>query len=149
MTKKELKRLSRSDLLELLLEQTRRCEALEAELEQARAALNERTLRMQNAGDLAHAVLEVNGVMEAAQAAARQYLDSAAALEADARARSQRMQQLQAETEAACERLRAETRSACEVQRAQAEAEAKRICENLIRNAMIRAQNMTRRPGEG
>ena len=104
---------------------------------------------MQNAGDLAHAVLEVNGVMEAAQAAARQYLDSAAALEADARARSQRMQQLQAETEAACERLRAETRSACEVQRAQAEAEAKRICENLIRNAMIRAQNMTRRPGEG
>ena len=95
MTKKELKRLSRSDLLELLLEQTRRCEALEAELEQARAALNERTLRMQNAGDLAHAVLEVNGVMEAAQAAARQYLDSAAALEADARARSQRMQQLQ------------------------------------------------------
>lgn len=149
MTDKELRRLSRRDLLELLLEQTRRSEALAAELEQTRAALADRTLRVQNAGDLAHAVLEVNGVMEAAQAAARQYLESAAALEEEARAHSRRMQQLQAETEAACEQLRAKTRAECEVQRAEAEAEAKRICENLIRNAMLRAQSMTHRPPEG
>ena len=45
------------------------------------------------------------------------------------------------------EQLRAKTRAECEVQRA--EAEAKRICENLIRNAMLRAQSMTHRPPEG
>ena len=74
MTEKELKRLSRAELLELLLIQTRETEQLRRKLEKAEAALADRQLRLSNAGDLAQAVLSINGVMEAAQAAAQQYL---------------------------------------------------------------------------
>ncbi len=74
MTDKELKRLSRAELLEMLLEQTRKVEALEAELEQKNKELENKRLIMEKAGSLAEAALELNGVFEAAQKAADQYL---------------------------------------------------------------------------
>lgn len=91
MTDKELKRLSRAELLELLLEQTKKVERLQKKLEEAEAALEDRRLRINNAGNLAQAVLEINGVMEAAQAAAAQYLENMAAMEAETKARCERM----------------------------------------------------------
>jgi len=87
MTEKELKRLSRAELLELLLIQTRETEQLRRKLEKAEAALADRQLRLSNAGDLAQAVLSINGVMEAAQAAAQQYLDNIIQMEQEARIR--------------------------------------------------------------
>lgn len=81
MTDKELKRLSRAELLELLLVQTKEVERLRKELKQTRLQLEDRRLRIENAGNLAQAVLEINGVMEAAQAAAEQYLENIAAME--------------------------------------------------------------------
>ena len=89
MTQKELKRLSRGELLELLLIQTKENERLLQKLSEAEALLYQRNLKMEKAGDLAHAVLEVNGVMAAAQAAAQQYLDNIAAMEQDTKARCQ------------------------------------------------------------
>lgn len=91
MTDKELKRLSRSELLELLLVQTRERERLEKELEEARKMLEDRQLRIDKAGDLAHAALEINGVMEAAQAAARQYLENIERMERQTRQRCDEM----------------------------------------------------------
>lgn len=76
MTEKELKRLSRAELLELLLLQTRETERLQGKLKQMEEAAARRKLKVQEAGDLAHAVLAVNGVMESAQRAANQYLDN-------------------------------------------------------------------------
>ena len=76
MTEKELKHLSRAELLELLLLQTKETERLMKKLEKADRMLSDRYLQVEKAGDLAHAVLEVNGIMEAAQAAAQQYLDN-------------------------------------------------------------------------
>lgn len=81
MTEKELKRLRRSELLELLLIQTRETERLQKKLEQAERELADRNLRIEKAGNIAQAALEINGVMEAAQAAAQQYLDSIARME--------------------------------------------------------------------
>ena len=66
MNEKELRRLSRAELLELLLEQTKEAERLRAKLIKAEEMLSDRELRMDNAGDIAHAALEINGVMEAA-----------------------------------------------------------------------------------
>jgi len=83
MKQKELKRLSRSELLELLLAQTKETEQLQKQLEEAREALNCRQLKMWEAGDLAHAVLAVNNVMESAQQAADQYIESIAAMKAE------------------------------------------------------------------
>lgn len=91
MKNKELKRLGRAELLELLLAQTRETERLQAELEEARRALEDRNLRLSKAGDLAQAVVEINGVMAAAQAAAGQYLENIARMEAETRERCERI----------------------------------------------------------
>ena len=91
MTQKELKRLSRSELLELLLMQTKETERLMKKLEEAESLLLQRELKLEKAGDLAHAVLEINGVMEAAQAAANQYLENMAAMERQTRIQCQQM----------------------------------------------------------
>ena len=63
MTEKELKRLSRSELLELLLAQTKEAERLEKKLEKAERMLSDRRLQLEKAGDIAHAALEINGVI--------------------------------------------------------------------------------------
>ena len=60
--------------------QTRETEMLREKLEKANAALTDRYLQIAEAGDLAQAVLAVNGVMNTAQAAAQQYLDNIAAM---------------------------------------------------------------------
>ena len=85
MTDKELKRLSRTELLELLIEQTKESERLQAELDITRQALEDRRLRVNEIGNLAQAAMEINGVLEAAQAAAQQYLDNIAAMEEETR----------------------------------------------------------------
>ena len=74
-------RLSRAGLLELLILQTKERERLEQKLEEAEQCLADRELRLEKAGDIAQAALQINGVMEAAQAAARQYLENVERLE--------------------------------------------------------------------
>jgi len=91
MTEKELKKLSRAELLELLLSQTREVENLRKKLSAAEDAMNDRNLRILEAGDLAHAVLQVNGVMQAAQAAAQQYLDNIKIMEEETRVKCQQL----------------------------------------------------------
>ena len=91
MADKDLKRLSRTELLELLLQQTRERERLEQELEEVRRQLADRQIRLDKAGDIAHAALEINGVMEAAQSAARQYLENMERLERQTRQRCEQM----------------------------------------------------------
>ena len=91
MTEKELKRLSRAELLELLLLQTRETERALARVQQMEEALSRRQLKIQEAGDLAHAVLAVNGVMETAQRAAKQYLENIEQMQSDAKTRCAEM----------------------------------------------------------
>jgi len=73
---KKLKRMSRAELLELLIEQMEENERLKAQLDEAQTRLNERDIIMQRAGSIAKAALELNRVFEAADAAARQYVES-------------------------------------------------------------------------
>ena len=81
MTDKELKRLSRAELLELLLEQVEENEALRAEIADLKGQLEDRVIKIEKAGSIAEAALRLNGVFEAAEAAAKQYLDSLKELE--------------------------------------------------------------------
>ncbi len=76
MTDRELKRLSRTDLLELLLEERRENERLRYKLEEAYDELDDRAILLERAGSIAEAALQLNGVFEAAQAAAQQYLEN-------------------------------------------------------------------------
>ena len=74
MTDKELRRLSRAELIDLLFELQTQNEALAAQNQNLAAQLKNRQLEMSEAGSIAEAALRVNGVFEAAQAAADQYL---------------------------------------------------------------------------
>lgn len=76
MTDKELKRLSRAELLELLLAQVEKNEELERRLKKAQSALEDRRINIEQAGTMAEAALRLNGIFEAADQAARQYLEN-------------------------------------------------------------------------
>lgn len=82
---------SRAELLELLLAQTKESEQLARELEKAQEMLTDRQLQVKKAGDIAQAALAINGVMEAAQAAAQQYLDNIIRMEQETRLRCEKM----------------------------------------------------------
>lgn len=91
MNNLDLKKLSRAELLELLLVQTRENEKLRELLNKAQDKLNERRIRMDEVGDLANAVLVVNGVIEAAQLSASQYLENIRIMERETKAECEKI----------------------------------------------------------
>ena len=76
MTEKELRRLSRRELLEMLITRTMENERLTEELQQAQKELSDRKFIQEHAGSMAEAALQLNGVFEAADRAAKQYLEN-------------------------------------------------------------------------
>lgn len=93
MTDKELQKLNRKDLLQMLLTQSKELRALQEKYAAAEAALQDRTIKLEQAGSIAEAALQLNDVFAAAQAACQQYTDSVAA-------RSQQLDTLLAQKEA-------------------------------------------------
>lgn len=83
MTDKEMRRLRRSELLELLLEQMQENDRLKEELKQKDEELRNRQIIISESGSIAEAALALNGVFEAAQAAAQQYLENVQRLNTD------------------------------------------------------------------
>lgn len=76
MTDKELRRLHRSELLEMLISLTEENRRLNDLLEQTRSQLRDRQITIENAGSLAEAALSLSGIFQTADAAAQQYLES-------------------------------------------------------------------------
>ena len=93
LTEKELRKLNRYQLLEMLIIQTERANELEKKLEEAQAKLDSREVQMTVMGSIAEASLQLSGVFEAAQNAADTFLEKAkeraATLEADAQHRAE------------------------------------------------------------
>lgn len=113
MTDKELRRLRRDDLLQILIRQQRQIDELTEKLKQAEAELEKREIAMKDAGSVAEAALRLNGVFEAAQAAADQY-------GAEMRSRADELEQ---------------------AARKQSE-DAKRLADELVRNARSEAERI-------
>ena len=76
MTDKELRGLSRRELLELLIAREKENQQLRQELDDARAELNKRQIDVAKAGTMAEAALLLNGIFDAADRAALQYLEN-------------------------------------------------------------------------
>lgn len=76
MGKLELKKLRRVELLELLLEERQENEELRRQVEKLEEQLADRNIEVTTAGTLAEAALRLNGVFEAADKAAVQYLEN-------------------------------------------------------------------------
>jgi hypothetical protein len=82
-TDKELQKLKRGDLLEVLLEQSKekdslqiRLEEKERYIEELNKKLEDRRINLEKAGTIAEASFKLNGVFEAAEKAAEQYLEN-------------------------------------------------------------------------
>lgn len=76
MNDKELKKLNRKELLEILVSQANLIESLEKELEEVKKELNNRSIVLREAGSIAEASLKLSGIFEKAQEVADQYLNS-------------------------------------------------------------------------
>ena len=120
MTEKELRALSKLELLEMLRRQELEIEQLTVEKDESVKQLGERRVTIEEAGSLADASLVLSGVMKAAQDAADVYLDNIKNLEAKKEAMVDKLEQ---ETTEKIAYIYAEA----EHRRAQAEEETKKI----------------------
>lgn len=154
MTNEELKKLSRKDLLELLVAQGREQEKLQAELEQAKKDLREQELHIEQAGSIAEAALQVNGVFEAAQAAAQQYLynikQRTAQTEEDCALREEESRRKAEEAQRAIDQRLEEARQKADTMEAEAsekcramEAEVTARCQAMEAETQQRCQELT------
>ena len=133
MTDKEFKRLSRSQLIDIIYQFQIKVEELTKENQKLSEALEDKRFRIAQAGNIAEAALEVNKVMESAQSAARQYLDEIQAMYSEADEQCQNIREKanaeasalmdQAQTEADRILRQAQTEAASILRQAQTEAE--------------------------
>lgn len=76
MEEKDLRKMRRSELIEIIYVLKTREEELEQEVVKLQTQLKNRRIQLSKAGSIAEAALALNGVFEAAQAAANDYLKS-------------------------------------------------------------------------
>ena len=75
MTDKEFKRLSRAQLIEIIYQLQVQVDELTKQKQDLEKALTDKRFRIDNAGDIAKAALEINDCFRGAQNAAEQYLN--------------------------------------------------------------------------
>ena len=124
MADEELKKLKRNELLERLVQLTRENEELKAELVELRAKLADRTLDLLDTGSIAEASLKLNGVFEAAQAAANQYLDN---IERLYKGRGELVREAQSKAQALVAQAKLDAQDQLSEVKVQAEAEANQV----------------------
>lgn len=76
MTEKELHKLKRAELLEILLIQSKQIAVLKKRLKETEEKLQSREIMIEQAGSIAEASLRLNHIFEDAQKAADQYLEN-------------------------------------------------------------------------
>lgn len=76
MEQKELRKLRRVDLLELLVTQAKENEQLRQQVQKLQAELDSRKILVEKAGSIADASIALNKLFETAQATADQYLEN-------------------------------------------------------------------------
>lgn len=131
MTDKDVQKLRRAELLEMLIEQSKEVEKLRTELDEANRKLEDRRIAIENAGSIAEASCMMSGIFEAAQAAAQQYLEN--------------IQYLNDNQERICEEKLAKTKAECE----ELEMKTQKKCEALEKAADEKCREMLREAKEG
>ena len=77
MRDRELKRLSRSELLEILLDQAQEIEQLKKETEEQKKQIENHEIQIKESGTIAEASLRLTNIFDEAQKAADLYLENA------------------------------------------------------------------------
>lgn len=128
MTDKELRRLSRAELADLLLAQMEENRKLKLHLEQLQAQLDSRQIKISRAGSLTEAARQISGIFEAAQEDAAQYLDN---IERCSEEGESVRRQIEAEARKKAELVCAEADSYSERTRAQADQYQAQVTEKV------------------
>lgn len=100
MTDKEFKRLSRAQLIDIIYKLQLELDKVNEEKQELESKLADKRLRLQSAGNIAEAALEMNDFFRSAQNAAEQYLNEIKAIREETEAERQKIL-AQAEAEAA------------------------------------------------
>lgn len=140
MTEQELKKLSRSDLLQLVLDQDKAMDLLRERIASMERAQREKSYNVKRFGSIAESALQVSGIFEAAQRAADQYLQEAEAAQASALRQKAEAEKLLSDTKELCQRLETQTREKCDEMTTQAEAAAKEYWLTLERDVLHRLE---------
>lgn len=139
MTEKDLKKLSRSDLLEMLIDQSAELQSVQQRLAKAETALQNRSIAIDQSGSIAEAALRLNGVFEAAEAACQQYTDNIRLLSERQTAVCQQREkeslrkiaEYEAEAQQRCTRLESDTKVRCAEMLTKAKAESQQYWEDV------------------
>ena len=138
---KELQKLKRTELLELLLEQSRSNDSLKLQLEENTLVIDDlkrqlanRMIDIQNAGTTAEASFKLNGVFEAADNAAQQYLEN---LQELYRKEHELYSVKEAEVENRCSALLQATHERCEFMK----EDTRKRCEALMESTMQKCED--------
>ena len=127
MTDKELRKLSRADLIAMMLEMAKENQRLQQELDVAQNSLNSRKIAIENAGSLADAAMQLNGVFEAAEDACSQY--------------TRNLQERSRNIQEYCDQIEQQTRERCNKMLEQAKREADAYWEYVREKARELYQN--------
>ena len=158
----ELRRMHRAELIEIIYALKQSEDQLKAQNAALTAQLQDRQLRLEKAGSIAQAALELNNVFAVAQAAADDYLHSVQASLADADAAANTLSQARSEAkrileqaQADADSLKAQTQQECdaltaaaEQKRTQTEADCKAMVEQAEQEVQQRWQAFDRKANE-
>lgn len=100
MTDRQLRKLSRLNLLKLMLEQKKENEMLREQLQEQRLLLERRQIDIDQSGTLAEAALKLSGIFDAAETACQHYMEN--------------IRNLSGRQEEICRKMEQETREKCD-----------------------------------
>lgn len=133
MTDKELKKLNREELLRIMLEQSKEIQRLQDKLEETQRELDDKTLKIDQAGSLAEASLQLSGVFEAAERACQQYTENIRLL---SQRQSQVCSRQEQESREMAQKILVEARQ----QAAELEKNTKVQCQQMLEEARAQSQ---------
>ena len=162
MADRELRQMHRAELIEIIYALKQGEDQLKAQNAALTAQLQDRQLRLEKAGSIAQAALELNNVFAAAQAAADDYLHSVQASLADTDAAANTLSQARSEARRILEQaqsdadiLKVQTQQECdaltaaaEQKRTQTEADCKAMVEQAEQEVQQRWQAFDRKAND-
>ena len=152
MADRELRRMHRAELIEIIYALKQSEDQLKAQNAALTAQLQDRQLRLESAGSIAQAALELNNVFAAAQSAADDYLHSVQASLADTNATAANtLSQARGEAKRILEQAQQECdamTAAAAQKRTQTEADCKAMVEQAEQEVQQRWQAFDRKANE-
>lgn len=141
MTEQEIRKLSRSELVQLVLDMEQTTDQQRQRIISMERQQRERAANLKKFGSIAESALQVSGVFEAAQQAANMYVEQALQMREAAELMKQEAEKILKEAQDECRRLEEETQRSCQEQKVKAEEEASQYWRSLEQDLLQRLED--------